>query len=402
MLCFNLALAAPLAAQKPQCQPPATTASRGINIFSPKQEMDLGDVIAEHVRRDYRIIEDDAVTGFLRRVGASLVAQLPASEMRYQFFVVDLPDANAFAMPGGRIYVTRKLIAFANSEDELAGVLAHELGHVASGQTAVDMSRIFREVLKVESVTDRRDIFEKYNQMLDNAARKPGAFGRGDKHEEGEQFEADRIGIYAMSAAGYDPQAFATFWDRLADAKGKTGGWLSDFFGTTKPEARRLREILKGLQSLPAECRGSRAASNGEEFKKWQMAVVSHSGAVGKESLHSVASKKQLEPPLRGDITHLRFSPDGKYLLAQDDSGITVLAREPLAPLFRIDAPEARPAQFTADSQTVLFHTSSLRVESWSIAEGRQKSAREMYVREGCMQTELAPDGRTLACRETN
>jgi WD40 repeat protein len=394
--------AAQAGAQQPQqpCQQPAVSAAaRAQSIFSPRQEMDLGDVIAEHVQQDYRVVEDPEVTGFLRRVGERLVSQLPPSEMRYQFFVVDLPDANAFTMPGGRIYVTRKLIAFAASEDELAGVLAHELGHAASGQMGAEMTRLFREVLGATGVTDRRDIFEKYNQILDNAARKPGAWKRGDREEEGQQYEADRIGIYAMAAAGYDPQAFVSMWNRLTDVKGKTGGWLSDLFGTTRPESRRLREILKGVSTLPAQCVAARPAATPEEFKRWQAAVVSRAASAAREeSLHAVLSKTKLDPPLRGDINYLRFSPDGRYILSQDDSGIDLVTREPLAHFLHIDAPEAMPAQFTPDSKGLVFYNHDLRVEEWDVEAKKLRAAKELYARDGCIQTALAPDGRTLAC----
>jgi WD40 repeat protein len=386
------------AQQQPCQQPVVSAASRAQSIFTPRQEMELGDVIAEHVQRDYRVVEDPQTSGYLRAIGERLVKQLPPTEMRYQFFIVDLPDANAFTMPGGRIYVTRKLIAFAASEDEVAGVLAHELGHAASGQTAADMTRRFREVLGVTSVGDRRDIFEKYNQLLDNAARKPGAWRRGDREEEGQQYEADRIGIYAMAAAGYDPQAFVSMWNRLTDAKGKTGGWLSDLFGTTRPESRRLREILKGVSSLPAQCVAARAASGPEEFRRWQAAVVSLSTPAREESLHGVLAKTKLDPPLRGDLNHLRFSPDGRYILSQDDGGIDIITREPLAHFLHIDAPEARPARFTPDSKGVVFYNQDLRVEEWDVEAKKMRSAKELYARDGCIQTALSPDGRTLAC----
>ena len=390
------------AAAQPCRQPAVSAASRAQSIFTPRQEMELGDVIAEHVERDFRVVKDAETNDYLRRVGERLVRQLPPSEMRYQFFVIDLPDANAFTMPGGRIYVTRKLIAFAASEDELAGVLAHELGHAASGQIGAEMSRLFREVLGATSVTDRRDIFEKYNQILDNAARKPGVWKRGDREEQGQQFEADRIGIYAMASAGYDPQAFVSMWNRLADTKGKTGGWLSDLFGTTKPESRRLREILKGVSSLPAECVAAHAAADPEGFKRWQAAVVSLSAKPAREeSLHAVLSKTKLDPPLRGDINYLRFSPDGRYVLSQDDGGIDVVTREPLAHYLHIDAPEARPAQFTPDSKALVFYNQDLRVERWDLESKKLAAAKELFAREGCLQTALAPDGRTLACLDS-
>ena len=394
--------AAPAARAQQPCQPPALAAAAGPNIFSPQQEMDLGDAVAEHVQRDYRVMDDPALSAYLRRVGERVAGRLPPTGLQFRFFIVDLPDVNAFTTPGGRIYVTRKLVAFARNEDELAGVIAHELGHAVTRQPAADLTRIFREVLGVTAVGDRRDVFDKYNQLIESVARKRKAFGRGAGHEEKEQYVADQVGLYALAAAGYDPRAQADFWDRMTENKGDKGGFFSDLFGTTKPEARRLREMLKALAALPASCAGPRAAASPDEFQKWQTAVIAFSGLGGREALHGVVSKAVLEPPLRGDVTHLRFSPDGKYVLAQDDSGINVLSREPFAALFRIDAPEAMNARFTPDSQSVVFYSRALRVEEWNVAERKLKSAKELYVRERCLQTALAPDGKTLACLNGN
>ncbi len=364
-----------------RCQPPAPlVATAGANIFTPQQEMDLGDAIAEQVQRDFRVVDDDALSAYLRRIGDRIVKQTPQTGLQFHFFIFDIPEANAFTLPGGRIYVSRKLIAFTRTEDELAGVMAHELGHAITRQPATGMTRLFREVLGVTGVTDRRDIFEKYNQLVDNAQRKPKAFQRGESHEQKEQLIADQIGLYGLAAAGYDPQALSAFWDRYAETKGKTGGFLSDLFGTTKPESMRLREMLKVLGTLPAECVAKTRPASTEEYQKWQAAVVNYTGLGGRESLHGVVSKTVLDPPLRGEVTHLKFSPDGKHLIAQDDSGITVLTREPLAPLFRIDAPEAFPAQFAADSQTISFSTPEGRDVERRRAEAADRQ-RDVYSR---------------------
>ncbi|HLG17929.1 MAG TPA: M48 family metalloprotease [Blastocatellia bacterium] len=348
------------------------------------------------------MIDDDEVTGYLNKIGARIVKQLPPSSLRFQFLLIDLPETNAFSLAGGRVYVSRKLVAFAQSEDELAGVIAHEIGHIIARQGSIDMTRWFREVLGVTQVGDRRDIFEKYNQIVDNQARKPKAFERGDSHGEKEQVVADQIGLFAMASAGYNPQASARMWDRIAETKGKTGGFFSDLFGTTKPEAKRLREMLRGLAALPPSCVETRVVTPAEDYQRWQAAVINYTGLGRKEVLHAVLSKTVLNPPLRGEITHLRFSPDGKYVLAQDDSGINVLSREPFAPLFRIEAPEAQPAQFTPDSQDILVSNAALRVEVWSIADQKLKSAREMTVRTGCLQSLLSPDGKTMACLDSD
>ncbi|HEX8069157.1 MAG TPA: M48 family metalloprotease [Pyrinomonadaceae bacterium] len=395
------ALAPAFARAQQTCQPPLAPPAPGRNLFTPQQEMDLGDAIAEQLQRSYRVVEDEALTAELRRIGARVVKGLPDTGLRFQFFLLDAPEANAFTLPGGRVYVARKLVAFVRSEDELAGILAHELGHVASRQTAEDMSYLFREVLGVTSVGDRRDIFEKYHQLVENAARKPKAFEHGARAEEKEQLVADALGLYALAGAGYDPAALPAFWERFTEAKGK-GGFFAELFGSTKPEEKRLREMRRALAALPAACVAARASAPPPAFQQWQAAVVAYAAAARKEELHGVVAKTALDPPLRGDVTYLRFSPDGKYILAQDDTGINVLAREPFALRFRIDAPEAHTAQFTPDSRAVVFNTSALRVESWDVAAGKQADAHELVVRDGCWQTALAPDGRTLACLAAN
>jgi len=386
-------------AQQP-CRPPAPQLSREPNIFTEEQEVDLGDAIAEQIQRNFRVIDDDEVTSNLRRIGERVVKHLPPTKLRFQFFLVELPEANAFVLPGGRVYVSRKMVAFAQSEDELAAVIAHEIGHLVARQQSVTMTRRLKEALGVTQVTDRRDIFDKYNLLVENAARRPDVFRRGDSHEDKDQIEADLIGLFALAASGYDPQAHARLFDRFAETKGKKGNFFSDLFGVTSPESKRLREMIKGVEALPPGCVEARASAQTAEYSRWQSAVVSYTGLGRKEALHAVASKMALQPPLRGDITHLRFSPDGKYVLAQDDAGVNVLTREPFKPVFRIDAPEADDAQFTPDSQSVVFNTSDLRVEIWSVAEEKLSEAHEVVIRKTCLQSLLSPDGRTLACMD--
>ncbi len=117
-------------------------------------------------------------------------------------------------------------------------------------------------------------------------------------------------------------------------------------------------------------------------------------------ALPGLLSMGTLDPPLISDITHLKFSPDGEYIVAQDDSSVFVLSRPTLMLKFRIDAPLAGPAQFAPDSSSVVFTTSGshLSVERWDVADGKRVSAREVVLVGGCVQSLLSPDGNTLAC----
>jgi hypothetical protein len=384
------ALATPILSQS-KCQPP-TPSPNPINFLNEEQEMMLGDVVAEQIESGFRIIDDEAVVGNLRRIG-----EAPPTHLRFQFSVVDSYEVNAFTLPGGRIYVTRKLIAFARNEDELAGVIAHELGHVLARHSANEMSSVLREALGVSQVGDRHDIYEKYQTLIDTTMLKP-KLGEKGQREDRDQYTADMIGLYLMTRAGYNPQAQAAFWDRFQDTKGKTGTFFSRLFGTTKPEQKRLAEMLRQLADLPAECKQQTFRPDQAEFLKWQRAVVTYKQFGRKESLPGLVKKTKLDPPLRSTVYHMRFSLDGKFLLAQDDSGISVLTRQPLALDFRISAPNAYPAQFSPDSKQVVLYTPNLRVEVWDIAEQSLASADEIVLRGACLQTRLSPDGHTLAC----
>ena len=392
-------LVSPSRAQPQKCEPPvALPASAEPNFFPDEKETWLGDAVAEHIQKYYRVIEDHEVTQYLTQIGQRLTANLPLTKLRFQFFLVDLPDANAFVLPGGRIYVSRKLVASAQSEDELAGVIAHELGHLVAHESAIDMTRRMRQVLVISGITDRADVYDKYNQLIESARRRPEEV----RDREKGQMVADQAGLYALIRAGYDPSALTRFWDRITATKGKTGSWLSDLFGTTRPEQRRLREMIKTVGALPAECLKTRSATAADDFKEWQSLVIGYTGLGRRENLHGVLSKIQLSPPLRSDITHLRFSPDGAYILAQDDSGINVLSREPFNGLFRIEAADAKRAVFSPDSRTIVFSNDNLRVEKWGIADQKALEVKEIVQLRGCLQTALSPDGKYMACLSPN
>jgi WD40 repeat protein len=370
---------------------PAT--SRSPNIFSDEQEEWLGDVIDQTFRKNFHVVEDP--DGYLQKLGERLLAQLPPTKMHYRFFIVDAPDLNSFGTAGGRIYIFRRIISFTQNEDELAALLGHEIGHIVTHQAAIDFSEWFQE-LNIRQVGDRQDIFNKWNQLVDNASKLHNH--SSDKREQEEQVVADRIGLYAMTRAGYDPTHAVDFLDRLFQTKRKTGGFWSDFFGRTSPESKRLREVMRNATPLPASCISPLPSDSAAHFAPWQKAVVESKVAIAKEDVQGVLKKTNLAPQLRGDLHSIRFSPDGAYVLAQDESSIFLLSREPLENLFRIDAPDAYAAQFSPDSHSVVFYDKEFRVEKWDIAGKQRASIHQVTLPMQCMQTNLSPTGDVLVC----
>ena len=389
-------LAGASAAQQPaSCSlPPFPRLDRSRNIFTEQQEIVLGDIIDEQVVKQYEVLEDPE-GDYLQKFGDRILAQLPPTDVHYRFYLIDLPVNNAFSFGGSRIYVTRQLITFLHDDDELAGLLGHELGHIVTRQRGVEMTRIFHDVLNVNSVGDRNDILNKWNQVVDTVGRKPRIFG--DEVEE-DQLIADRVGLYAMMRAGYQPRRFADFFDRLANLKGHTGNFFTDLFGTTSPDSKRLRDLIDKAQPLDAACVSAPPSDSAKHFQAWQQKVLSATRVVNQEQVPGLLKKVALHPPLRGSMDYLQFSPDGNYLAAQDDSSIFVLSNSPLKHLFRIDALNAEWPRFSPDSRTVSFYDEELRVQTWDIASGQRTAIHEVVLPYSCRHKDLSPKGDVLAC----
>lgn len=372
--------------------PPAMAASTEFNLFTPEREADLGDAIAEHVQRTIPIVHARAQTAYLEALGARLLAHMPPTAIRFRYFLVDIGTPNAFVLPGGRVYISRKLVAFVKSEDELAGILGHEFGHVLARQGSRRISRVLRSGLGVQSISDRADVFALYNQMLDGSSRAE----LPPKYVD-DEVAADQLSLYALAAAGYDPAAMVAFFDRLTENNGATGGAMSDFLTLTRPESKRVREMARSLAAMPASCRDTASRSTAEAFETWRQSVAELSGV---RAVASVAPVRTLTPRLRPELRFVTFSPDGKWLAAQDESGIVLLGTNPLAVRLHIGAPTNQRAVFSADSRTLHLLTLTHRLEIWDVQSATRLSVREVVSgTTGCAEALLAPGGRALACR---
>jgi WD40 repeat protein len=361
------------------------------NIFNDQQEQYLGEALAEQEESNLHLIPpgpDDQMT----RIGEKLLAALPPSGVHYRFRIYDSGEINGFSLGGGRVYISRKLIAAVKNEDELAGVLAHEIGHIYTHQAAIEFTRALRFRIGTTQVGDRADVFAKIHLFFST----PPKEGEEKDREKVDQLLADRVALYAMTGAGYAPGSFVSFLNESMMNKGKTGNWLSDAFGITSEASQRYRTALKLISVLPSGCKEIQPASS-TAFASWQKNVVEERAKAIAEGVNGDRPIK-LDPPLRPNLWHIRFSSDGRYVLAQDEGSITIVDKAAVKVLFRIDAPDVEAAQFTPDSQSVVFHNSDLRIEKWNIASGKRTSVKELVVYDGCRQTLLSPNGDILIC----
>jgi len=375
---------------------PTSLAPTQPDIFDAEQEQWLGEAQAEVVEQDYRMVPVAAADDYLTVVGEKLLAVLPPTKMKFQFQIYESDELNAFSLAGGRVYVSSKMVAAFQNEDELAAVLSHEIGHVVTHQIAIAITESLRKRLGVTAVTDRADVFRKFHELLITPSKEAGQDPNSDK----DQGVADRVGMYALTRAGYQPAAFARIFDFTVNNKGKKGNALLDLLGYSNAENRRYREAVKIADETPASCVGTSTA-DAAKFAAWKTMISERkigqlAASAGKEKVVA------LTPPMGSDLDRIRFSPDGKYLLAQDEINVFVLQASPLKLLFAIPAPQGVGAHFSADSSEIIFFTKTLRVETWSLAKQARVGLHEVVYGNECVESALSLDGKVLVCVTVN
>jgi len=190
-----------------------TGARRAFNLFSPKQEIEIGRQSAIAVEKRLPLLSDAGVNEYVNRLGRALVARAPGERYPYNFKIANVPEVNAFAFPGGPIYVTRGAIEAARSEGELAGALAHEIAHVALRHGASQAPKAYLAQAGLGAMGGF--VSEGSTPDVIGAI---GGFGFNTvflKHSREAEAEAHALGAHILSCAGYDPREMTAFFQAL-------------------------------------------------------------------------------------------------------------------------------------------------------------------------------------------
>jgi len=225
--------------------------------LSPHQEKELGRMIALSVFRRYgALVNDPARLTYLSWVGATVAARSNRPATSYRFALIDNDGVNAFAAPGGYIFITTGLLRLCKNEAELAGVIAHEVAHVAAGHmvATIQRSRRLAGLAQVGATLGNANQTQ-IDRMVATATAILFTHGLDKKME----YEADRLGVAYAALAGYDAGALPDFLARLRGRKGKNA---SVFFGTHPPLSDRIARIER--DALPKYREGGR--TNQERF----------------------------------------------------------------------------------------------------------------------------------------
>jgi predicted Zn-dependent protease len=214
------------------------------NKFSVQDDVKLGRQAAQEVEQQMPLLRDEQVRSYVESVGRRLVSAIPAQfqhpEFQYYFKVVNARDINAFALPGGPMYVNRGMIEAAKTEGEMAGVMAHELSHVAlrHGTAQATKGQKYGTLAAIAGIAGT---IATGNAGVGQLAQAPFAVYILKFSREYET-EADVLGAQIMARAGYDPRDLANMFRTLEQQGGGGGGFLSDHPSPTDRYARINRE----------------------------------------------------------------------------------------------------------------------------------------------------------------
>lgn len=233
----------------------------GFNLVSLEQEWQMREDLRAQVAREHRLVNDPQALAYLNEVGRRIAAQTPLGNRRWDFGIVDDPSVNAFNLPGGLVYVNRGLIAEADTLDQLAGVLAHEIGHGASRHGTQLMSRAYGYNLLAGLALGRNA-----GQGKQILAQLVGAGVLTDYSRDAER-EADRLGVNYAYQAGYDPNGAADFFRQLLDLRQRRPTRVEQFFSSHPLTETRIRNVEAAAASLP---RGRNLIDDTREYQRFR------------------------------------------------------------------------------------------------------------------------------------
>ena len=261
---------------------------RGLgNWYSLETEIRMGKEYAQTVESTVKLVKDPVISEYVNRIGQNIVRNSD-SKLPFTIKVIDASEVNAFALPGGFFYVNSGLLLVADEEAELAGVMAHEIAHVAARHAMRQMTRAnFANIASIPLIF--------VGGGVGYAARSATGLGLPMtflKFSRGFEEEADYLGLQYLYKTGYDPQSFMTFFEKMQAKEKIKPGTLSKIFASHPPIESRIEKTQKQLETkLPARSQYVVTRSEFDDVRT-RLAMLENRGQVPRE-------QKDAKPTLR-------------------------------------------------------------------------------------------------------
>ena len=256
-------------------------------LANEQEEMQLGAQVHQQVLQKYRLVQDPEVNGYVQQLGERIARTSRRPDLPYRFFVIDDRSVNAFALPGGYVYVNRGLIDIAQGEDELAAAIAHEVAHVVARHGLQNVKKAQRTALLFGILGIGAEIATGGSGTGRAARAASELFAAGIITKYGRDFEreADYLGLHNMVSAGYAPDGMLRIFQRLEQnasrAKSPTGGIFASHPNAGERVRNTQTEISQRLGGSTASTRsadGSTRARRAGNRPSQQTAYASNNG----------------------------------------------------------------------------------------------------------------------------
>jgi predicted Zn-dependent protease len=226
------------------------TACIDASSISVEEEREMGLAVAEEATREMPLLQDEPIARFVRELGGHIVRRADSTGRSYDFRVIDSEVANAFAIPGGFIFVNRGILHRAEDASELAGVLAHEIGHVVERHGLEQMAKARNTNTAVGLVYV---LLGRSPGAAEQVALQVAGSAWMAKHSREAEREADRVGLLYLARAGLDPRGMPRFFQRLLDEERTSPSELLAWFSTHPLTEDRISDTEAMIARLPSD-----------------------------------------------------------------------------------------------------------------------------------------------------
>ncbi len=245
------------------------TGKKEFMLVSESDEIALGKQADQEIGQTYGIYESSALAGYVNQIGQRMSKVTQRPDLEYHFQVLDTPVINAFAGPGGYVYVTRGILAYFNDEAQLAGVIGHELGHVSARHVAQQISRTQLAQLGLGVGMIVSEDFRKYAGLAQ--------FGVGMmflKFSRDNERQADDLGVEYGSKSGYDTHRMASFFQTLERVNPGGDGALPDWFSTHPDPANRIVAVNNETEDWHKRLDRTQYAVNRDDYLRMVDGII--------------------------------------------------------------------------------------------------------------------------------
>ncbi len=240
-----------------------------VNFFSLKQDVEIGSESAKQAEQSLVLLRDSSLDGYFRTVGQRLAQNPSLPDLRYRFRVVNSKDINSLGFPGGAIYIYRGLLQMASSEDEVAAIIAHEIGHVASRHGTAQLTRqlIVQAPMAIAAGLPATEAWKEQLSRLGISLGEDAPFLRYSRDQE---LEAGLMAVRLMTDARFDPNAFRTLLEKVNEIRtGETPRAPAFLFNHPQSETIAA-EIADEIDRVATAQRRPRTSP---EFRSFQMSL---------------------------------------------------------------------------------------------------------------------------------